>query len=92
MQKLTTTQIQEKLVNCPGWTIDGLNLTRQNSFKDFAEGLTFVNKVGEIAEKLNHHPDIHLSWGTVMVAIHTHSIGGLTELDFKFAGLVSEIS
>ena len=49
------------------------------------EALGFTNAVGNLAEEQNHHPDIYLAWGKVMVAIWTHKINGLTESDFVFA-------
>ncbi|MBS0627587.1 MAG: 4a-hydroxytetrahydrobiopterin dehydratase [Verrucomicrobia bacterium] len=55
------------------------------TFKNFKEALSFVNRIGELAEKEGHHPDIYLSWGKVMLTIWTHKIEGLTESDFVFA-------
>jgi 4a-hydroxytetrahydrobiopterin dehydratase len=60
-------------------------------FRDFSESLEFTVKVGEVAESLNHHPEINLSWGRVEITIFTHDRGGLTELDFQFAVRVSEL-
>jgi 4a-hydroxytetrahydrobiopterin dehydratase len=65
----------------PGVT--GLRKTYR--FKDFADALVFVNRVGEIAEEQGHHPDIALAWGRVTLAVWTHKIKGLTESDFIFA-------
>lgn len=61
-------------------------------FKDFMDALNFVILVGEIAENIQHHPEIKLSWGKVELSIYTHDCGGLTELDFKFAQKVNEIT
>ena len=71
--------------------IDKHHLVGVFKFKDFSDALDFTVKVGEVAESLNHHPEINLSWGRVEIIIFTHDRGGLTELDFKFAGRVSEI-
>lgn len=60
-------------------------------FRDFKEALEFTVKVGEVAEILNHHPEINLSWGRVEIIIFTHDRDGLTELDFQFAQKVSNI-
>jgi 4a-hydroxytetrahydrobiopterin dehydratase len=69
-----------------GWQLnkDG-HLERLYTFKDFAEALMFVNKVGEIAEAEAHHPDLYLSWGKCKVEIWTHKINGLAESDFYLA-------
>jgi 4a-hydroxytetrahydrobiopterin dehydratase len=62
-----------------------LLLEKTYKFKDFAEALDFVNRVGALAEEQAHHPDISLTWGRVKVQIWTHKIKGLTESDFIFA-------
>lgn len=70
-----------------GWglTHEGTHLEREFSFKNFARSLAFANKVGEVAEKEGHHPDLHVRWGTCTVEIWTHKINGLTESDFFLA-------
>lgn len=54
-------------------------------FKNFEAALHFVNQIGSIANQENHHPDIHLSWGKVVVELTTHALKGLTENDFIIA-------
>jgi 4a-hydroxytetrahydrobiopterin dehydratase len=49
-------------------------------FEDFAEALEFTVNMGEVADDLNHHPEINLSWGWVVITIFTHDRDGLTEL------------
>ncbi|MBI4023490.1 MAG: 4a-hydroxytetrahydrobiopterin dehydratase [Verrucomicrobia bacterium] len=69
-----------------GWTVvDEHHLSKAFKFPDFATALAFVNRVGELAEGVGHHPDLHLAWGKVVVTIWTHKINGLTESDFIFA-------
>lgn len=69
-----------------GWEIvDGKKLRKKYSFENFVEALEFVNKVGEIAEIENHHPDITFGWGYAEITIWTHKINGLTESDFILA-------
>jgi len=69
-----------------GWQLnkDG-HLERLYTFKDFAQALDFVNKVGAVAETEGHHPDLYLAWGKCKVEIWTHKINGLTESDFYMA-------
>jgi 4a-hydroxytetrahydrobiopterin dehydratase len=66
-------------------------LEKEFKFKDFREALAFTNKVGELAEKIGHHPDIYLAWGRVKLTIWTHKIDGLAESDFIFAAKVDEL-
>lgn len=69
-----------------GWqVVGGHHLTKQYDFADFRSALDFTNRVGEIAEAQNHHPDITLAWGRVGITIWTHTVDGLSEGDFVFA-------
>ncbi len=69
-----------------GWSLNGAgHLERLYTFKDFAQALVFVNRIGAIAEAEGHHPDLHLSWGKCKVEIWSHAINGLTESDFYLA-------
>jgi 4a-hydroxytetrahydrobiopterin dehydratase len=69
-----------------GWKVVGEHhLEKDYPFKNFREALDFTNRVGEMAEKQGHHPDIYLTWGKVKLTVWTHKIDGLTESDFVFA-------
>ena len=69
-----------------GWSFNKSgHLERLYTFKDFAQALDFVNRVGAVAEAEGHHPDLHLAWGKCTVEIWTHKINGLTESDFYMA-------
>jgi hypothetical protein len=57
----------------------------QLKMRDFDQALALVNKVGAVAEKEGHHPDLYLVWGKCKVEIWTHNINGLTESDFYMA-------
>lgn len=65
--------------------IGGHHLEKEYAFKDFKDALDFTNRVGAIAEKEGHHPDIFLGWGKVKLDLWTHNIGGLSENDFILA-------
>jgi len=69
-----------------GWdVVEDRRLTKRYRFADFASALAFVNRIGAIAEEQNHHPNIYLAWGEVLVEVWSHKINGLTESDFIFA-------
>src|SRR3989344_8092156 len=69
-----------------GWkSIKKHHIEKEFIFKNFKQALDFTNKVGKIAEKEGHHPDIYLSWGKVKVVTYTHKINGLHENDFILA-------
>ncbi len=75
-----------------GWGLnaDG-HIERLYEFRNFAEALDFVNKVGTIAEQEGHHPDLYLAWGRCKVEIWTHKIKGLTESDFYLAAKADRV-
>ncbi len=67
-------------------------LTRDYRFGDFKDAMAFAVRVGEVAEEQRHHPDLHVSWGSVRVDVWTHKIGGLTESDVVFAAKCDALS
>ena len=83
--KLTPGQIDESLASLNGWSVEGVNLKKRYEFENFAASLEFVNRVGVIAEELDHHPDITFGWGYAEILLTTHDTGGLTEFDFEVA-------
>lgn len=89
--KLSPAEITELLGSISGWDIDAGSLAKQWKFKNFAQALAFVNKVGELAELQNHHPDISFGWGFAMVKLTTHSAEGLTRNDFILAAKIDGI-
>lgn len=77
-------KFQKQLGN--GWqVIDEHHLEKEFAFPDFRKALEFTNRVGALAEREGHHPDIYLAWGKVKLIIWTHKIDGLTESDFILA-------
>ena len=69
-----------------GWGVaESQHLEKDYKFKNFRQALDFTNRVGELAEEQNHHPDLYLAWGQVKITLWTHKIDGLTESDFVLA-------
>ena len=81
---LPAAQIDELLALLPGWKLapDRSDIRKDFTFKDFATALAFVNALGWIAERENHHPDLELGWGRCGVRFSTHDVGGLSRNDF----------
>jgi 4a-hydroxytetrahydrobiopterin dehydratase len=71
--------------------VDDHHLEKMYVFKDFQEALDFTNKIGTLAEEVDHHPELCLTWGKVIITIWTHSIGGLSEADFIFSAKADEL-
>ena len=89
---MTAEEYEPYLGQVPDWTVvDGHHLTRRFEFPDFLQGLAFVNAITGVAEDQGHHPDLHLSWGRVVVDIWTHKIDGLAEADFILAAKVDRL-
>jgi 4a-hydroxytetrahydrobiopterin dehydratase len=83
---LTASERAPLLAQLRGWeVVDGHHLTKTYAFPDFVQALSFVNRVGALAEDNGHHPDVYLAWGKVRLDIWTHKIDGLTESDFVLA-------
>jgi len=76
----------------PDWSIiDEHHLSRTFRFPDFAAALTFVNRVGALAEEEAHHPNILLMWGRVTIDLWTHKVNGPTESDFILAAKIDRL-
>ena len=76
----------------PDWSLAGERLRRTFGARDFRAALAWVNRVGMLAEELQHHPDIHLTgWNSVELVVWTHAIGGLHTNDFVLARRVDEL-
>lgn len=75
------------------WTLSGDSrwISKEFKFKNFAEALAFVDKVGAIAEGEGHHPDIQLGWGKATIELTTHAIKGLSENDFILAAKIDKL-
>ena len=72
--------------------VEAHHLRRVVRFPDFKQALDYVNRVGAVAEAENHHPDLQLGWGKVVVEVHTHAIDGLTESDFVLAAKLDRLA
>ena len=83
--KLSAAQIDEKLKALPEWSLVGENIQRTFVFKDFLKSMTFVNKVADRAEAVQHHPDILVRWNKVTLTLSTHDAGGISQKDFDLA-------
>lgn len=89
---LTGALLDRLAAQLPDWNVvEGHHLERVFKFPDFVSALAFVNRVGEVAEKEGHHPDLTLSWGRVGVITYTHSIKGLSESDFILAAKIGQL-
>ena len=88
-------QIDTLLKQLNGWTVAQadrhLQLTKTFRFKGFMPGVELINRIAPIAEAEGHHPDLHLTYGSLRVELWTHAAGGLTENDFVLAAKIDQI-
>lgn len=90
-KKLSAEEIESSLRDLSGWKVESDNLKKRFSFPNFAEALAFVNRVGDFAERRDHHPDVCFGWGYAEFSLTTHDAGGLTRNDFALAKEIDEI-
>lgn len=89
---LTPDQVKQHLKSLVRWQINPEGqLVRLFEFKSYPQALLFVNAIGWLAEKANHHPDLLVQWGKVHFSVFTHDTNGLTERDFRLAKEVDEL-
>ena len=75
------------------WREEGAELVRDFEFRNFTDALAFVNRVGEEAEAMNHHPDILIhGWNKVRLTLSTHSEGRVTDADHSLAGRIDGLA
>jgi len=85
MDKLAQEDIDQKLSAFPDWSLIGESMQRTFSFENFVDAMSFVNRVADLAEDFQHHPDILIRYNKVTLTLSTHDAGGLTDKDFAFA-------
>jgi 4a-hydroxytetrahydrobiopterin dehydratase len=89
---LSQTEIQGKLRSLTGWELTkNKAIQKKFAFANFKDALAFVNQVGELAEKADHHPDITINYNKVTLNVWTHTAGGLTTKDFDLATHIEKI-
>jgi len=84
-EKLSHAEIQQKLKALNSWQLADNVIRKQFVFESFMPAIRFVNRVAELAEAADHHPDITINYRKVTMGLTTHSAGGLTQKDFALA-------
>jgi 4a-hydroxytetrahydrobiopterin dehydratase len=85
MKKLSQEDIEARLSEFPEWSQNGDSLQRTFGFDNFAGAMLFVNRVADLAEHHQHHPDIMIRYNKVTLTLSTHDAKGITENDFDLA-------
>lgn len=90
IKPLNRADAEDYLIEVPGWALDeeAKKISKEFKFKDFIGAINFVERVADVAEMEDHHPDIHVYYNKVVLELWTHAIGGLSENDFIVAAKV----
>ena len=91
MTNINPTEILAQISS--NWQLSENNdlLSRRFELNNFVEALALVNKIGELAESEQHHPDINLGWGYVEIYLSTHDIGRISEKDIVLAQEIDKL-
>ena len=88
---LSDAEIAVRLKGLKGWKHQGDFISKEFEFEGFMEGVDFINRVAVIAEKEEHHPDIHVRYTTITLSLQTHSEGGVTKWDLDLAESIEKM-
>ena len=88
--KLSDLEIRRALGTLPGWSRKGDLVQKTYSFARFADGIRFVDQVAELADSMNHHPDIDIRYTKVTFSLSTHDAGGITQRDLDLAKAIEQ--
>jgi 4a-hydroxytetrahydrobiopterin dehydratase len=88
--RLDDAAISDALADLVGWAREGDTIVRNFEFADFVDAVGFIAKVGVLAERRDHHPELNNVYNKVRVALSTHDAGGVTDLDVSLAGEINE--
>ena len=82
---LSPAELSAALEQLPTWSGDGDGIPRTVELPSFRDAVAAIVSIADVAEEMDHHPDIDLRWRTVHLVLVTHSAGGVTELDLELA-------
>jgi 4a-hydroxytetrahydrobiopterin dehydratase len=88
---LSDIDIQRELGKLAGWSRRGNSLTKTYVFATFPQGIEFVRRVADAAEKMDHHPDLDIRYTKVTCTLSTHSSGGITRKDLELARQIEDL-
>jgi 4a-hydroxytetrahydrobiopterin dehydratase len=90
-KKLSDAEIQQELAKAKGWSLVNGKLHRAFECKDFAAAFGKMTQVALVAEGMNHHPEWFNVWNKVVIDLNTHSVQGISSLDFQLAAKINDI-
>ena len=91
MEKLTESQIKERLKELKDWSLEGDYITKELNTKNWKTTIFVVNAIAGLAEAHWHHPDLEVGFKRLKIKLTTHEAGGITEKDFRLAKEIDEL-
>lgn len=91
MPPLNEGDVKKKLGELSGWTLAGNAIEKKYELGSFLPAIQFVQKVAELAEAAQHHPDVVINYNVVTLTLSTHSEGGVTQKDIELAGKIEKL-
>jgi len=91
MKRLTEIEIQNALLSLEGWKMEKDGIIKNFFFENFKDALATMNRIGEVAEEMNHHPEWFNVYNKLDIRLSTHDKGGITQLDIDLAKAIEEI-
>jgi 4a-hydroxytetrahydrobiopterin dehydratase len=92
MARLSDTELSSALKSLDGWASSGGEISKTFAFKNFVESVGFVNRLADVAEKAQHHPDIDIRFNKVKVGLTTHDEGGISDKDIALASQIESVA
>jgi 4a-hydroxytetrahydrobiopterin dehydratase len=90
-KRLTDAEVNERMAGLKGWSVTNGKLHRAFECKDFVSAFGNMTRVALVAEAMNHHPEWFNVWNKVVIDLNTHSVKGISNLDFELAAKINEI-
>lgn len=91
-KRIEFNELQNKLLDIPSWEYSSEYISKTYTFNNFKQAISFTNLVADVAEQIDHHPDILIfGWNKVRITLSTHSAKGLTQLDFDLSDKIEKI-
>lgn len=91
MRRLSERAVRKALEGLPAWRLVGRRIVRTVRYEGFMPGVELLKEIARLAERMNHHPDVTVSYGRMRISLTTHDAGGLTELDIELAERIEEV-
>lgn len=92
MSTLDHDAVRARLADLDGWELAGDAIRREFTFDGFREAIDFINRVADLADEADHHPELTNVYASVTIVLTTHDAGGVTEKDLALAAAIDQVA